>query len=624
VLVLALTLSAFAGVAAAQDDDQGETVLRVGFLSKVDTFNPMIGLNDAAYVFYGLVYDGIHSMGQAFSTEPNLALDWNIVEDVEPYGSAWDFHMTPNAKWHDGEDVTVEDAVYTVNLNCKNYDSMWAYQPYSYFMHHAEVVDEDTMRIFFYDRATEEPKPAAYADLLPIPVLPKHKLGDHDASYIAFNWDGLFTDTDPPLIGSGPFMATPAIYDEFVAGAKLTLVRNPNYHWKVDKGLEIHFDKIVMMFYDDPVAMGLALRNGQLDVASLSPQAYRAIEQDVESGSLKNVETYDGLKCTNYWIEVGFNMNAAGPNLMRLDPAVREALSIATNKTHIVNNMYYGYALEGSTLISPLHEFWHYEPTADEEFAYDLDAAADMLEQAGYRYPNPDATVRVATSESMSVQRGWSQSGSPLKFEMLVRNEYPEEKLVAQYLKEQWALVGVEIVLDVMDELTLATEVYGYAYDTMIYFWSDDPDPNFILFCMSQASWYGWCDNLYSTPEYEENYSKSVSELDKDMRKVYSDNCQRQHYLDASYIIFAEPYQTYAWRTDTFQGWGDWEESPARSVDAFWTGNPLYFDLMPVYSEPDEPIPILYVVIGICVVAAAVAVLVLVMRRRGMKEDEYT
>jgi hypothetical protein len=41
----------------------------------------------------------------------------------------------------------------------------------------------------------------------------------------------------------------------------------------------------------------------------------------------------------------------------------------------------------------------------------------------------------------------------------------------------------------------------------------------------------------------------------------------------------AVPYQTYAWRTDTFTGWGDWAANPGRSMDAFWGGNPLFFDL---------------------------------------------
>ncbi|MEM4276909.1 MAG: carboxypeptidase-like regulatory domain-containing protein, partial [Thermoplasmata archaeon] len=70
--------------------------------------------------------------------------------------------------------------------------------------------------------------------------------------------------------------------------------------------------------------------------------------------------------------------------------------------------------------------------------------------------------------------------------------------------------------------------------------------------------------------------------LDREQRKVYVDNCQKVFYQDSVYIILAYVYQTYAWRTDRFDGWGDWGAHPGRTVDNFWTGNPLYFDLMPV------------------------------------------
>ncbi len=70
--------------------------------------------------------------------------------------------------------------------------------------------------------------------------------------------------------------------------------------------------------------------------------------------------------------------------------------------------------------------------------------------------------------------------------------------------------------------------------------------------------------------------------MDEDNRKVYTDECQRVNYLDAAYIILAYPYQTYAYRTDKFTNWGDWEENPCLSFDHFWTGPQLMFEIEPV------------------------------------------
>ncbi len=616
------------GHAVAQEEEETETVLRVGFMQKVDSLNPMVGLTDAAYVFYGLVYDALHSVGNDFETVGNIATNWSIVPlsdpdmiaSGEPYGSVWEFDLDPEARWHDGEPFTAEDAEWVIDMNGEFYDTWWAYQPYAYFMHYADVVDADTIRIHFWERASEEPIVAAYAELICVPMIPRHKLSSMTPFDVAFTWNGLFDDDGPPIVGTGPFMAGPDIEDEYFEGNHITLLRNPYYH-----GEEVKFDKLIMYFYDDSVAMNLALQNGDLDIAQFPPSEYDALKSDVESGDITDIEIYDGLKCTQYWTEIAFNLNNAGPNPARLDPAVRQALAMATNKQWIVDQYYMGYADVGTTLISPVNELWHYEPTAAELYAYDLEAAEQLLEDSGYRYTTESPNVRVATVDSLAVQEGYVPPETPLTFDMMIRIEFPEEKEIAAYLVEIWADIGVSLTYTVMTEALLSTKAYSYAYDTMIWYWSADPDPNFMLFCQSEWAWAGWNDNMYTSEAYEENYSKSVSEFDYETRKEYTDNCQRVNYLDAGYILLAYPYQTYAWRTDTFEGWGDWENDPGRSMDAFWTANPLFFDLEPLVppppTEPDIPIWV-YLVAAAAVVAVVVVAAVLLMKKKGGKKEE--
>jgi len=81
-----------------------------------------------------------------------------------------------------------------------------------------------------------------------------------------------------------------------------------------------------------------------------------------------------------------------------------------------------------------------------------------------------------------------------------------------------------------------------------------------------------------------------VSALDPVERKEYVDACQLTHYWDAPYIILAYPNQTYAWRTDTFTGWGEWG-LPGRSLDNYWGANPVLFDLVAIPAEPDTTPP---------------------------------
>jgi len=618
---LAIPIAAATNMIVGKADAASESVLRIGFMQKVDSMNPNVGLVDAAYVFYGLVYDTPNCIDEDMNIIGNLCPEdgWYVDEDYEPYGSAWIMEFTQNAYWHDGERFTADDVVFTINLNADNYTTMWAYQPYAYYMDYAEKVDDFTVRVHYYDRATGVPMPAAYARMICIPILPEHLLKDMSPTDISFNWEGVFDDSDPPLVGTGPFMATEDIYQEFLQGDKLTFVKNPNYFWKEDKGVEIQFDRLEMHFYDDATAMAIALEIGDLDVAQFPPHDYITVRDKVNNGQLEDVVAFDGPKCTQYWTEIAFNMNTKGPNPSRLDPIVRQALAMATNKQYINDNFYLGFGEPGTTLIPPVND-WHYEPTDDELYHYDIAAANDLLEAGGYRYVG-DSTTRVCTADSYAVQENLVPENYPLIYDMGLRQEYPEEKDIAIYLQSEWEKIGVEIDYTIMTEAALGAYVYAYAYDTMIWYWSADVDPMYQLFCQSEVAFDGWNDNMYSTPEYEANFTASVQEFDENLRREYVDNCQKVHYEDAYYIILSYVDQTYAWRTDTFQGWGDWLEHPGRSVDNFWTGNPLYFDLLPQEREESE-IPWLAIAAGVVVLAAAVVAVVFLRKRGGKKEKE--
>lgn len=633
--VLTVPISGMIGVVGKATAAPEESVLRVGFMQLIDKLNPYTGLSDAAYIFYGLVYDALQSVGNDLEVVGNLATDAypvpandpELIASGEPYGSVWEYKISQNTVWHDGEPFTTEDVVWNLELSCDelNYENMWAYQPYAYFMNYAEVIDEETVRVHFYDRDSGEPKTAAYANLLCIPMLPKHLLEDIPPANIGFNWPGVFNSSvsDYPIVGTGQFMGTPEIYDEFLNENYLTLVKNPNYHGLADWGVEVKFDKLIIKYYDELSALDTALRVGEIDIAQLPPQAYYQLEEDVEEG-LENIATYDGLRITQYWTEIGINMDSsAGPNPTRVDPAVRMALAMATNKSHIVENYYMGLAEPGTTLISPVNELWHYEPTEDEMIPCDLDGARELLTQAGYIEPSPGAT-RLASAASMPVAELWVEEDTPLTYDMMTRNEYPEEYEIAKYLKTEWAKIGVNLNIRQLLEDQLSKEAYLFGYDMMIWYWSADVDPNYMLFCQAKASWGGWCDNLYYNESYEENYSRAVEALDPVERLEAVHNCQRVHYEDIGYIILAYPYQTYAWRTDTFTGWGDWENDPGRSFDHFWTANPLFYDLEYVAPPSDDGIPI-WVVLAVMGAIVAVVAGLIVMKKMGKgkkKEDK--
>jgi len=639
VTVLAVPIAGIMGIAEDAQAAPKESILRIGFLQKIDDLNPYSGMSDAAYVFYGLVYDAMGVIDNKMQPSPDLALGvWAVpLTDPEmvdhpsyPYGSVWQYNLTHNAFFTDGEPFTADDAVFNINLNAGNYSSMWAYQPYSYYMKDAIKINDYTIRIHFRDKQTNNPTPASYAYLISIPMLPRHKLQSMSAYNIGFEWTGVFEDEAIPIVGTGPFMATSRILAEYLAGTQITLVKNPNYHWAKDRVLlpgeapdrwEVKFDKIVFYFYDNPNAMSYALKINQIDVASFPPLEFNALKKDAPA----NVVFYSGPKITQYWTEIGFCMNEkmTQPNPSVLDRNIRQALAMATDKAYIVENYYQGLADVGTTAIPPVNTYWHYEPTDAEkaQFKFNVVAANDLLDRSGYPRPAGDPNgIRICNITSAAVRDYGVAEGTELSYDMLIRREYPEEKVIGGYLIQAWRSVGVLLGLTIEDEATMTKDVYKYSYDTMIWYWSADIDPNYQLFSLSEKAWNGWSDTLWGNKSYEDNYSLSVTTLNKTLRKEYVDNAQRVHYLDAPYIIIAYVAQTYAWRTDTFIGWGDWAADPGRSIDNFWMGNPIYFDLIPIDRVNSGGASLLTIAAGVGAVAAIVAVVVL-FRFRGKKKE---
>lgn len=626
---LLLTSPGILGMAVAEKgdaDERPETSLKVGSMWPIDSLNPLLGASANSFLFYGLLYDALFAPDMELNKGNHLVTDARMIslDDPEmiaeglPYGSVWEYDITKNVTWHNGEPLTMQDVVWNINVRCDNFKEMWSPQPYMFTTERAEIVDEDTVRVYFFDRDTGEPAPSALGDWCWIHLLPKQLLEDMGPAYLSFQWNGVFEGNDPPIVGTGPFMATPTILEDWEDGNEMTLVRNPDYFWNAERGIEVKFDKIIFKFYDDATAMRLALMSGDIDIAEFPTETFKAIEDGVESGNIENIDTYSGTKITLQWTQLAFNMIEAGPNPSRLDPSIRQALSMATDKSYIVANFYNGYAEPATTSIPPMNQ-WHYEPTPEERLDFDLEAANQLLEDSGYLYPSPSAEYRVCTADSLAVKEGWVDEGTELDYWMLVRREFPEEKLVAAYIQDMWKLVGVKTHYDVVDETYLATICYGFAFDILMWYWAGCIDPSYQLYCQSKNAWGGWTDNKYANPDYDENFSLQVHAIDPEERRVYIDNCQRIHYRDVANLAFVYLNQTYAWRADTFTGWGDWEEEPGLSLENYWTGNELFFRLEPLGDDTSTfDAQSAAMVVGVLVaVIAAVSVLMLRKRKRG-------
>jgi peptide/nickel transport system substrate-binding protein len=590
-VVTAMLTSSTALISFPVDDAtaSSETTLRIGFQDKLDSLNPNVGMTQAAHAFYSLVYDGLFRVDEDMEIIGDLAVDWRVDADFEPFGSVWRYNLTRNAKWHDGTFLTADDVVFTVNLNANNYTQMWDWQPYAYYIDYAEKVDDYGVRIHFYDRVSDTPLPVSFGDTLLIPILPEHMLGDHTAAEIGFEWEGVFEDSDPPVVGTGPFMATSQIYSDWLSGHEITLLRNPDYHGSVDWGSEISYDSLKILCYKDPLAMEDALVDDTIDIAKFDAAELSSWRETLDENIIEVLEIAEVPSCVQHVKALDFDLRPSIGNPIRFDPAVRQAMAMAINRSTIVSSpdMLNGCAKEGTGFISSANSEWHCEFSDVELLGQDIDEANALLEAAGYRFTPESPDIRVATADSWAVQDGLVEEGANLTFDLAFETSPAENRAIVEYIKGEWSQIGIEARLRAgVDEALPACPMFYY-YEIMIWdFWGRPPDPHATLFTQSKAAWNGWNDNYYYNPDYELHYNASISALDDEVRKEHVSECQRIHYDDIAYIVLAEVNGAFVWRTDSFVGWGDWGEHPGRSMDNIWGASALYFDLEPIDDDP--------------------------------------
>ncbi len=617
VVALLLLLSGLPVMFSGDSEAASHSTLKIGMMEPIDSLNPFIGVNDNAYIFYGLVYDYLIAVDEDLGMKPNLATSWwkvplsdpDMQASGKPYGSVWEYNLTENAVWHDGEPFDADDVVFTIEYQIGvNYDSMWAYQPYTKFIDSVEKKDLYKVRIHFKDFAGD-PAPCPFGDKLMMPIVPEHVWRDITPFDAGFTYENYWP------IGTGPFMCTENTQDEFTAGEQLILLMNPDYHGAIEYGQEVQFERLILEFYLEPAAMLTDIQNGAIDLVGLSAPGFSSLIDWLEDNPTPDIGTYAGLTCTSFSVELITSMDegATGVNPLRLDPEVRKAIAHSIDKEFIKEYIYSNYSAIGSTILSPIYGDLFWSPNATEEYEYNMTKANEILDAAGYVW-NPSHTRRMAGPGN-----AYAVEGTPLRLNVTTEIELVEDRDTVNFLTEEWQEIGIELAPVFVSSAEWGNIVYNGVYDLAMTYWSGDPDPNYLLFVQSTNAIGGWSENQYSSPAYDENYTKSALELDPEVRKGYMFNCSKHSYMDAAFIVTVYPYGCYAWRADHFSGWGDWGAHPGRSLSSFWTANDLFFDLVPLAVKKTS---LMYVFIGIGVVAAAVVAVYMFMRWRGPKEED--
>jgi peptide/nickel transport system substrate-binding protein len=415
-------------------------------IGSLGRLNPMLDWNNPAdrdvnrLIFSGLIRFDAHGLPQ-----PDLAESWGTSSN----GTVYNFSVRQSAVWHDGQPVTSDDVIFTIEM-IKSAGSLFP-QDIKDLWSQIEIKRLDDKTLQF-----KLPEPfAPFLDYATFGVLPKHLLESVPADQLAT------AEFNLKPVGTGPYK-----FDHLMtSGGQITGVSlkvNENYYLQ-----RAFIEQVIFRFYPTSASALDAYKQGEvLGISQLSndvlPQALMESTLSVYTSRLPQL----GL--------VFLNLN--NPDLPFLqNEKIRHALLLGVNRNRIVSRILQGQAIIADGPILP--GSWAYYDEI-EHFDYDPDAAASLLKDEGYMIPAGGGDVRAKDGQFLTLS--------------LVHPDDPVHTQIAQSIQADWALIGVKADLKPVsyDSLVndfLATRNYQAALADLNTVRTPDPDP-YLFWHQSEAT----------------------------------------------------------------------------------------------------------------------------------------
>ncbi len=510
------TITAGAGTA-------GGTV-RIGYGGAPADLNPGLGVLVEDFIMYNLVYDALLNIDLEGNFQAKVATEWSVSED----GLIWTLKIRDDITFHDGTPLTADDVAFSLTLYRDTAD--YPYAP-TYMAPFTTIEAPDATTVTL----TSEAPVAAFEYRMPaMYVLPRHI------------WEGVdpATFTNDEMVGSGPFTLAEYSQDEFVR-----LAGNDSY-W----GGAPTVDELIFQSFTNPDARVQALINGDLDMITEFPATALPTLQNSA-----NVEVADGLEFGGRFADIFFNIVdpancppdggiCSGHPALR-DVEVRRALAQAVDKQQLIDTLLLGLGEPGLGLVPPALGDWFAEELVPEDYQFDLAAAGQRLEAAGYVDTDGDGIRECPTEDC-------GPTGD-LTFRMNYPTDNDEHPRVSDTLSGWWSEIGVAVQIQGLDADTLTSICCpSFDYDVMLWSWTSDTDPEGLLEVLQcEEIETGFSETGYCNPTYDDLFAQQNTETDGAARRDLVVELQRMALEDVPYIIPWYYPKIQAYRTDTFNGW---------------------------------------------------------------------
>jgi len=373
--------------------------------------NPLLTLTDADRDLTTLTYAGLMGLTGTGGLVPVLAEEY----EISPDGKTYTFTLRTDTKFSDGSPLTSADIVFTVQ---KAQDKAIKSPEYANWSGVAVSAPDARTVQFTLSRPY-----APFLELTTLGILPERlwkSVPDNQ-----FSFSPLVTNP----VGAGPFKIKSVERD--TSGVIQSVVLEYNPHFVLGRPF---LDRIRLKFFSRSEDLASALTKGDIESAYDLPSP----------GAL--TAPYSRV------FGIHFNQNEK-PVYARAE--VRKALSLAIDRTHIVEEVLGGYATAVMGPVPPASSITQVTVPTDED---PTAAAAKVLQDAGWAY---DSTARM-----------WKHAAAKQTLDALTirTSNVPELKGIASVVKADWEKLGVPVSVELYEAGDLLQNILRpRKYEALLY-----------------------------------------------------------------------------------------------------------------------------------------------------------
>lgn len=422
-------------------------------------FDPLVAWGCGEHVHEPLIQSTLITTDTDLEFVNDLATSYSCTED----GMTWTFTIRDDVKFTDGEPLTSEDVVFTINGIIESEAS----EADLSMIEKAVAVDPTTVELHMV-----KPNNALLYTLAVVGIVPAHA---YDENY----------GSNP--IGSGRYML-----EQWDRGQQVILTANPDYYGEAPK-----MKRVIVLFMEEDASLAAASA-GQADVAYTSatfaanaPAGYTLLDcKSVDSRgiSLPSLPTGGTKEDAGTVYDTGNDFTA--------DIAIRRAMNCAVDRQRMIDNVLNGYGTVAYSVGDGMP--WSSE---DMKVETDVERAKELIASAGW-VPGDDGIL--------------AKDGVRASFELLYSAGDSVRQALCMDFADQMRPFGIDISV----RGASWDEIYPEQYRTPI-LWGWGSNSPVEMFEMSYST--GWGNYpCYSDPTIDANLDAARAQADiKDSYAYY-------------------------------------------------------------------------------------------------------